>query len=130
MRVGSAPPLLISSTGKPHFGAGAKGAVDLTTRNGRDLPDLKALIAGDGLAIAKAVARCAPDYAPILASEKLWCIGANYEKTATKRQADLVKLIASYSVRPRAKQRGPSYRSSGPSMPRSSQNREGAFESR
>lgn len=74
--------------GEPSYGVlVGEGVVDLSSRIGRDFPDLKALIARDGLAAARqAVAGARPDYAigqlallpPIPAPEKLWCIGVNY----------------------------------------------------
>ena len=74
--------------GEPHFGAAVDGGVvELSRRIGRDFPDLKTLIARDGLAAARqAVAGEKPDYPlegltllpPVLAPEKLWCIGVNY----------------------------------------------------
>jgi 2-keto-4-pentenoate hydratase/2-oxohepta-3-ene-1,7-dioic acid hydratase in catechol pathway len=74
--------------GEPRYGAAtATGVVDLTTRIGREFPDLKALIARDALSVARqAVEDQQPDYAlerltllpPVPAPEKLWCIGVNY----------------------------------------------------
>ncbi|MBI5321825.1 fumarylacetoacetate hydrolase family protein [Bradyrhizobium sp.] len=74
--------------GEQRYGAAANhGIVDLTGRIGSDFPDLKALIAADGLSVAKrAVAGQAPDHSleavtllpPVLTPEKLWCIGVNY----------------------------------------------------
>lgn len=75
--------------GEPRYGVlVGDGVVDLSSRIGGDYPDLKALIARDGLSAArKAVAGAGPDYAlgqlallpPIPAPEKLWCIGVNYK---------------------------------------------------
>ena len=76
--------------------------VDLTKRIGRDFCDLKALIAANALGDAQeAVAGQKPDYAldklvllpPVLAPEKLWCIGVNYaERNAEyKDNSDLPK---------------------------------------
>jgi 2-keto-4-pentenoate hydratase/2-oxohepta-3-ene-1,7-dioic acid hydratase in catechol pathway len=74
--------------GEARYGAALDGGVvELSRRIGRDFPDLKALIARDGLQIAKkAVAGGKPDHAldelallpPVPAPEKLWCIGVNY----------------------------------------------------
>jgi 2-keto-4-pentenoate hydratase/2-oxohepta-3-ene-1,7-dioic acid hydratase in catechol pathway len=74
--------------GEARYGAALDGGVvELSRRIGRDFPDLKALIARDGLQIAKkAVAGEKPDHAldelallpPVPAPEKLWCIGVNY----------------------------------------------------
>lgn len=74
--------------GEPRYGVlVGEGVVDLSGRIGGQFPDLKALIARDGLSAArKAVAGAQPDHAlgqlallpPITAPEKLWCIGVNY----------------------------------------------------
>jgi 2-keto-4-pentenoate hydratase/2-oxohepta-3-ene-1,7-dioic acid hydratase in catechol pathway len=74
--------------GEARYGAALDGGVvELSRRIGRDFPDLKGLIARDGLQIAKkAVAGEKPDHAldelallpPVPAPEKLWCIGVNY----------------------------------------------------
>ncbi len=89
--------------GEPHYGAAMEGGVvDLSKRIGGDFPDLKALIAADGLLAARqAVAGARPDYAldqltlvpPVPAPEKLWCIGVNYkERNAEyKDNSDLPK---------------------------------------
>lgn len=89
--------------GEPRYGAAVDGGVvDLTTRIGRDFSDVKALIAANALAEAQeAVAGQKPDYAlekltllpPVLAPEKLWCIGVNYaERNAEyKDNSDLPK---------------------------------------
>ncbi|MBR0896211.1 fumarylacetoacetate hydrolase family protein [Bradyrhizobium tropiciagri] len=89
--------------GEPRYGAAVEGGVvDLTKRIGRDFADLKALIAADALAAARsAIAAQQPDYAldgvtllpPVLAPEKLWCIGVNYaERNAEyKDSSDLPK---------------------------------------
>lgn len=89
--------------GEPHYGAATDGGVvDLTARIGRDFPDLKALIARDGLSAArKAAAGHKPDHAleqltllpPVLAPEKLWCIGVNYKdrNAEYKDNSDLPK---------------------------------------
>ncbi|WOH47826.1 fumarylacetoacetate hydrolase family protein [Bradyrhizobium sp. sBnM-33] len=89
------------ANGKPHFGASIPGGiVDLTGRT--TFADLRALIAGDGLDVARqAIAGQKPDYAleditllpPIPAPGKLWCIGVNYkERNAEYRDnSDLPK---------------------------------------
>ncbi len=89
--------------GESHYGAAMEGGVvDLSKRIGGDFPDLKALIAADGLLAARqAVAGARPDYAldqltlvpPVPAPEKLWCIGVNYkERNAEyKDNSDLPK---------------------------------------
>ncbi|MDQ8728475.1 fumarylacetoacetate hydrolase family protein [Bradyrhizobium sp. LHD-71] len=89
--------------GEPRYGAVTDGGVvDLTARIGRDFPDLQALIARDGLAAGrKAIADQKPDHAlerltllpPILAPEKLWCIGVNYKdrNAEYKDNSDLPK---------------------------------------
>jgi 2-keto-4-pentenoate hydratase/2-oxohepta-3-ene-1,7-dioic acid hydratase in catechol pathway len=89
--------------GTPHYGAViGTGVVDLTRRIGRNFPDLKALIAGDGLTAAQdAIADQAPDHAlaeltllpPVNAPEKLWCIGVNYmdRNAEYKDNSDLPK---------------------------------------
>jgi 2-keto-4-pentenoate hydratase/2-oxohepta-3-ene-1,7-dioic acid hydratase in catechol pathway len=89
--------------GEPRYGAAvAGGVVDLTRRIGRDYSDVKALIAANALAEAReAAAGAAPDHAldnlvllpPVLAPEKLWCIGVNYaERNAEyKDNSDLPK---------------------------------------
>lgn len=74
---------------EPHYGvANDDGVIDLTVRIGAEFPDLKTLIARDGLALARqASAGQRPDHAldeltllpPVLAPEKLWCIGVNYK---------------------------------------------------
>ena len=89
--------------GEPHYGAAVDGGVvDLTKRIGHDFSDVKALIAANALADAQgAVAGQKRDYAlkdlvllpPVLAPEKLWCIGVNYaERNAEyKDSSDLPK---------------------------------------
>jgi len=91
------------ANGRPCFGAAiAGGVVDLTRRIGSQFPDLRALIAGDGLGAARAaVAGQAPDHAlddlvllsPIPTPEKLWCIGVNYRdrNAEYKDNSDLPK---------------------------------------
>lgn len=74
--------------GEVRYGAViGEGVVDLSNLLGSKFPDLRSLIAGDGLEAArKAAAGQKPDYAlgdltllpPIPEPEKLWCIGVNY----------------------------------------------------
>ncbi|MGO4715030.1 fumarylacetoacetate hydrolase family protein [Bradyrhizobium sp. 2TAF24] len=89
--------------GEARYGAAVEGGVvDLSRRIGRYFPDLKALIAGDGLGRAKeVVAGETPDHAlvelallpPVLTPEKLWCIGVNYmdRNAEYKDNSDLPK---------------------------------------
>ncbi|MEH2542137.1 MULTISPECIES: fumarylacetoacetate hydrolase family protein [unclassified Bradyrhizobium] len=89
------------ANGKPRFGARIRsGVVDLTERT--KFADLRALIAGGGLDIARqAIAGQKPDHAlddlvllpPIPAPEKLWCIGVNYRdrNAEYKDNSDLPK---------------------------------------
>ncbi|MDI4231885.1 fumarylacetoacetate hydrolase family protein [Bradyrhizobium sp. Arg237L] len=89
--------------GEPHYGvADDDGVVDLTVRIGAEFPDLKSLIARDGLASARrASAGQRPDHAldqltllpPVPAPEKLWCIGVNYKdrNAEYKDNSDLPK---------------------------------------
>lgn len=89
--------------GKPYYGAAISGGVvNLTGRIGHLYPDLRSLIAGDGLEAArKAVAGQAADHAledltllpPVPAPEKLWCIGVNYRdrNAEYKDNSDLPK---------------------------------------
>lgn len=73
--------------GVPGYGAVVEDRlVDLSSRL-PSFPTLLALIAGDGLATARAVvADAAPDFAladvdllpPVIAPQKIWCIGVNY----------------------------------------------------
>jgi 2-keto-4-pentenoate hydratase/2-oxohepta-3-ene-1,7-dioic acid hydratase in catechol pathway len=91
------------ANGQPRFGAVvAGGVVDLTQRIGSKFPDLRSLIAGDGLEAARAAsAGQEPDHAlddltllpPIPAPEKLWCIGVNYRdrNAEYKDNSDLPK---------------------------------------
>jgi 2-keto-4-pentenoate hydratase/2-oxohepta-3-ene-1,7-dioic acid hydratase in catechol pathway len=74
--------------GEPHYGvAKDDGVVDLTVRIGAEFADLRSLIAREGVEAARqASADQRPDHAldkltllpPVLAPEKLWCIGVNY----------------------------------------------------
>jgi len=89
--------------GEPRFGAAVSGGVvNLTGRLGPKFPDLRSLIARDGLEIARAaVATLKPDHAldevalqpPIPNPEKLWCIGVNYKdrNAEYKDNSDLPK---------------------------------------
>ena len=89
--------------GEPRYGAAVMGGVvDLTARLGAKYPDLRSLIAADGLAAAHAaVAGQKADHAlaaltllsPIPAPEKLWCIGVNYKdrNAEYKDNSDLPK---------------------------------------
>jgi 2-keto-4-pentenoate hydratase/2-oxohepta-3-ene-1,7-dioic acid hydratase in catechol pathway len=71
----------------PRYGAVTeRGIVDLTRR--LDIPSLKGLIAAGALPVAaRAVEGAPPDYAveevtflpPVIAPEKIWCIGINYQ---------------------------------------------------
>ena len=88
---------------EPRYGAAVEGGViDLTKRIGHDFSDVRALIAANALDEAReAVAGQKLDYAlndldvlpPVLAPEKLWCIGVNYaERNAEyKDSSDLPK---------------------------------------
>ena len=90
--------------GTRHYGAVVgTGIVDLTRRIGRDFPDLKALIAREGLSAAReAIAGQAPDHLladmvllpPVDTPEKLWCIGVNYmdRNAEYKDNSDLPKF--------------------------------------
>jgi 2-keto-4-pentenoate hydratase/2-oxohepta-3-ene-1,7-dioic acid hydratase in catechol pathway len=91
------------ANGRPCFGAAvAGGVVDLSRRIGSKFPDLRTLIAGDGLEAARAAAAGqAPDHglddltlrSPIPTPEKLWCIGVNYRdrNAEYKDNSDLPK---------------------------------------
>ncbi|HZR89946.1 MAG TPA: fumarylacetoacetate hydrolase family protein [Bradyrhizobium sp.] len=95
--------LSYSIHGEPRYGAVVDGGVvELSRRIGRDFPDLKTLIARDGLdAARKAVAGEKPDYSlgqltllpPVAAPEKLWCVGVNYmdRNAEYKDNSDLPK---------------------------------------
>lgn len=78
------------------------GVIDLGALLGPEFPDLRTLIAGDGLAKARAAsAGRKPDHLlaevtllpPIPAPEKLWCIGVNYKdrNAEYKDSSDLPK---------------------------------------
>ena len=91
------------ANGEPRFGAAvAGGVVDLTQRLGPKCPDLRTLIAKDGLDVARQmVAGLKPSHAlddlvllpPIPNPEKLWCIGVNYKdrNAEYKDNSDLPK---------------------------------------
>jgi 2-keto-4-pentenoate hydratase/2-oxohepta-3-ene-1,7-dioic acid hydratase in catechol pathway len=95
---------------EPRYGAAVEGGVvDLTRRIGGDFADLKALITADALATAQsAIAGQKPDHAldgltllpPVLAPEKLWCIGVNYaERNAEYRDSSDLPKYPSLFVR-------------------------------
>src|SRR4030095_3860558 len=83
--------------GEPRFGAAVdSGVVDLTQRLGPKCPDLRSLIARDGLEVARQmVAGLKPSHAledlvllpPIPNPEKLWCIGVNYKDRNAESRA-------------------------------------------
>lgn len=89
--------------GNSHYGVVADdGVIDLSASLGSEFPDLRSLIAGNGLAKAKQVsAGRKPDHRlsdlvllpPIPAPEKLWCIGVNYKdrNAEYKDNSDLPK---------------------------------------
>ncbi len=89
--------------GEPRYGAAVdSGVVDLTKRLGPKCPDLRSLIARDGLEVARQmVAGLKPSHAlddlvllpPIPHPEKLWCIGVNYKdrNAEYKDNSDLPK---------------------------------------
>jgi 2-keto-4-pentenoate hydratase/2-oxohepta-3-ene-1,7-dioic acid hydratase in catechol pathway len=91
------------SNGEMRFGAAVPGGVvDLTQRLGSKFPDLRTLIAKDGLEVARqTVAGLKPDHVlddltllpPIPNPEKLWCIGVNYKdrNAEYKDNSDLPK---------------------------------------
>lgn len=91
------------ASGKPGYGVAADGGiVDLTGRLGARFPDLRSLIAGDGIDAARnACAGQTSDYAlddvvllpPVPAPEKIWCIGVNYKdrNAEYKDNSDLPK---------------------------------------
>jgi len=75
--------------GQPCYGAVVDaGIIDLTRRLGQELPSLRHLIEAGALGrAASAVADARPDYGvgevaflpPVVAPEKIWCIGVNYK---------------------------------------------------
>jgi 2-keto-4-pentenoate hydratase/2-oxohepta-3-ene-1,7-dioic acid hydratase in catechol pathway len=89
--------------GEARYGAVVgEGVIDLTTRLGSAFPDLRSLIAGDGLSKARdIVVGQKADHAitglillpPVPAPEKLWCIGVNYKdrNAEYKDNSDLPK---------------------------------------
>jgi 2-keto-4-pentenoate hydratase/2-oxohepta-3-ene-1,7-dioic acid hydratase in catechol pathway len=89
--------------GEPRYGmVVGDGVLDLSKALGPQYPDLRALIAGDGLDAARKLGSAAkPDRAlkdltllpPIPAPEKLWCIGVNYRdrNAEYKDNSDLPK---------------------------------------
>ena len=83
--------------GKTSYGiAGERGVVDLGARFGHKYPDLKALIAGDGLSRVMALDDTRPDAAideitflPVIPDPgKIFCIGHNYEEHRVETQRD------------------------------------------
>ncbi|WP_441231422.1 fumarylacetoacetate hydrolase family protein [Tardiphaga sp. 215_C5_N2_1] len=92
-----------STGGNSRYGVVADdGVIDLSALLGSEFPDLRSLIAGNGLAKAKQVsAGHKPDHRlsdlvllpPIPAPEKLWCIGVNYKdrNAEYKDSSDLPK---------------------------------------
>ena len=104
--------LSYTTNGSARYGAATEaGVVDLTSRIGDRFPDLRALIAGNGLALAREeVGRARPDHAleqlsllpPIPAPEKLWCIGVNYtDRNAEYRDnSDLPKYPSLFARNP------------------------------
>jgi 2-keto-4-pentenoate hydratase/2-oxohepta-3-ene-1,7-dioic acid hydratase in catechol pathway len=100
------------ANGRPCYGAAvAGGVVDLSRRIGTKFPDLRTLIAGDGLEAARAAAvGQTPDHAlddltlrsPIPAPEKLWCIGVNYRdrNAEYKDNSDLPKYPSLFARNP------------------------------
>ena len=73
--------------GRAHYGiVVAAGIVDLTRRIGDQFPSLRNLLEAGDLTRAAAFASAAPDFQPrevcflppIVAPEKIWCIGINY----------------------------------------------------
>jgi 2-keto-4-pentenoate hydratase/2-oxohepta-3-ene-1,7-dioic acid hydratase in catechol pathway len=92
-----------SIDGKIHYGAVKGGRiVDLSVRLGAEFPDLRSLIAGNGLARAAEIASSGPSehrldevilLSPVPAPEKLWCIGVNYKdrNAEYKDNSDLPK---------------------------------------
>ncbi|MBV8700130.1 fumarylacetoacetate hydrolase family protein [Bradyrhizobium sp.] len=104
--------LSYATNGSARYGAATEaGVVDLTSRIGDRFPDLRALIAGNGLALAREeVGRARPDHAleqlsllpPIPAPEKLWCIGVNYtDRNAEYRDnSDLPKYPSLFARNP------------------------------
>jgi 2-keto-4-pentenoate hydratase/2-oxohepta-3-ene-1,7-dioic acid hydratase in catechol pathway len=89
--------------GKSHYGVvTGDGVVDLSGPLGQEFPDLRSLIAADGLEKARAAsAGRKPDHrldaltllSPIPAPEKIWCIGVNYKdrNAEYKDNSDLPK---------------------------------------
>lgn len=83
--------------GRASYGIVSGGAVvDLGARLGRKYPDLKALIAGDGFAEARALERAGADarleeieFLPVIPNPgKILCIGLNYEEHRAETKRD------------------------------------------
>jgi 2-keto-4-pentenoate hydratase/2-oxohepta-3-ene-1,7-dioic acid hydratase in catechol pathway len=81
----------------PSYGAvGSRGIVDLRRYLGNQFPDLKALIAGNGLDQAKKYAAEAPDYKendvtwlPVIPNpDKIVCVGLNYQEHVVETGRD------------------------------------------
>jgi 2-keto-4-pentenoate hydratase/2-oxohepta-3-ene-1,7-dioic acid hydratase in catechol pathway len=96
--------------GLPSYGVVVgDGIVDLAARLGGRYPDLRSLVAADGLEVARAaVAEARADHAlgevtllpPIPAPEKLWCIGVNYmERNAEYKDNSALPKYPSLFVR-------------------------------
>ncbi|WP_316979405.1 fumarylacetoacetate hydrolase family protein [Shumkonia mesophila] len=96
--------------GRERYGAVVEGdVVDLAARIGNEYPDLKTLIARDGLSAARnALKGQSPDrelasltlLPPIPAPEKLWCIGVNYrDRNAEYKDGSNLQKYPSLFVR-------------------------------
>ncbi|MBE0529462.1 MAG: fumarylacetoacetate hydrolase family protein [Rhodospirillales bacterium] len=96
--------------GRERYGAVVEGGVvDLAARIGNEYPDLKTLIARDGLSAARnALTGQSPDrelasltlLPPIPAPEKLWCIGVNYrDRNAEYKDGSNLQKYPSLFVR-------------------------------
>ena len=96
--------------GRERYGAVVEGdVVDLAARIGNEYPDLKTLIARDGLSAARnALKGQSPDrelasltlLPPIPVPEKLWCIGVNYrDRNAEYKDGSNLQKYPSLFVR-------------------------------